>query len=97
LVEGQCVFSCSCCLTDYDMVVLRRGSNLQVKIVTYHRLGRCRSPEEWEWESFGRRTSRPLPARSQAPYRAGDIRTLWNFGAVTGRLFLNAILFQRLQ
>jgi hypothetical protein len=84
--EYQASGSCTGCLTDYRIFVSLSNYRYRVTIVTYHRLGYCRSPEDWKWQAyspsltaFARRT---LPDRITKGYAAGEVRRAWDHDAV---------------
>jgi hypothetical protein len=76
--------SCAYCLTDYKITIRNEGPKTTIRIVTYHQLGSCRTPEDWKWRTFVSDSSAPkygfdITTRTTSEgYRDGDIRRTWH-------------------
>ncbi|KAK3372353.1 hypothetical protein B0H63DRAFT_550902 [Podospora didyma] len=80
--------SCPVCLTDYTSTIrkeplYRNNKNGDVEyqlvkgsVVSYHQLGRCRSPYEWEWQTFS--TEQPSKSIKRGLNSQGSVRKLWD-------------------
>jgi hypothetical protein len=85
--------SCSFCLTDFTTTIRLRKKNKRcpereptdVIVVSYHHLGACRSPLDWEWQTFCTKMF-PYPPTNWSTrgqrlghgFEEGTIRRRWN-------------------
>lgn len=85
--------SCPYCLTDYETSIVRdeapktKARKTRIIIVTYHRLGPCRSRDEWEWQALitnqYKLESENMSNRTMQGYERGDIKREWESWAVS--------------
>lgn len=79
--EGR-VVSCMACYTDASITIsgAEQESESDVEVITYHRLGRCRRPDEAVWKTFtlppGAMTTAQMRS-ADAGYPKGEVQNRW--------------------
>lgn len=83
--------SCLVCLTDFVTTIQQRhyryssggpaGELWSIKVVSYHQLGNCRSPNDWKWQTFtARRPSTSITRQRylHSSHESGAVKERWD-------------------